>query len=96
MHLPSRDYLLVAGPWEAGLKIGYWPGPECSEPRSPNLFWPADRAWCAASEIDFDSTLLGGTLEVVNAILQAPQFDSWPVQPDDSPAHDADRFNLVP
>lgn len=96
LRLPGRDYLLLAGPLEAALQIGYWHGPEWFEPQSPNLFWPADRAWCVASEIDFDSTLVGGTVELVDAILQAPEFDSWPVGPDDSLAHDADRFNPVP
>jgi hypothetical protein len=65
-------------------------------PQSPNLFWPADRAWCVASEIDFDSTLVGGTTELIQAILRGPAFDSWPVQPDDSLAADADLVNPVP
>jgi hypothetical protein len=96
LHLPGREYLLLAGPLEAALQIGWGHSPEWFEPQSPNLFWPADRAWCVASEIDFDSTLLGGTTELVDAILQAPEFDSWPVQPYDSLAHDADRLNPVP
>jgi hypothetical protein len=28
---------------------------------SPCLFWPADRAWCVATEVDFDSTLVSGS-----------------------------------
>ena len=67
-----------------------------SRRQSPNLFWPADRTWCVASEIDFDSTLIGGSTELVDAILQAPELDAWSVQPDDSLAHDADRLNPVP
>ena len=27
----------------------------------PNLWWPADRAWRVASDIDLPSTYLGGT-----------------------------------
>jgi hypothetical protein len=96
LRLPARDYLLLAGPLQAALQIGGGYGPEWVEPQSPNLFWPADQAWCAASEIDFDSTLLGGTTELIDAILQAPIFDSWPVQPEDSLASDADRINLLP
>ncbi|MDP8968581.1 MAG: hypothetical protein M3N04_08275 [Actinomycetota bacterium] len=93
LHLPGRDYLLLAGPLEAALQIGCWHGPEWFVPQSPNLFWPAE--WCVASEIDFDSTLLGGTTELVDTILRTPAFDSWPVQPDDSLAYDADRINPV-
>ena len=96
MHLPGRDYLLLAGPLHAALQIGQWYGPEAFAAQSPNLFWPADRTWCAATEIDFDSTLIGGSTELVDAILQAPELDAWSVLPDDSLAHDADRLNPVP
>ena len=96
LHLPDREYLLLAGPLHAALQIGHWYGPEAFAAQSPNLFWPADRTWCVASEIDFDSTLIGGSTELVDAILQAPELDAWSVQPDDSLAHDADRLNPVP
>jgi hypothetical protein len=96
LRLPDRDYLLLVGPLPAALRIGWWHSADWIDPQSPNLFWPADQAWCVASEIDFDSTLVGGTSELVDAILRAPTFDSWPVQPDDSLAADADRINPVP
>ena len=95
VHLPHRDYLLLAGPLPAALQIGHWITADCFFPQSPNLFWPEDRAWCVASEIDFDSTLLGGTTELIDAILQAPTFDSWPIRPDDSLASGADLINRV-
>jgi hypothetical protein len=96
LHLPDREYLLLVGPLPAALQIGWWHSADWIDPQSPNLFWPADQAWCVASEIDFDSTLVGGTSELVDAILRAPTLDSWPVQPDDSLAADADRINPVP
>ena len=96
VRLPDRDYVLFTGPLEAALQIGHWHSPEWFEPQSPNLFWPADRAWCVASEIDFDSTLLGGTPALIDAILQTPELDAWPLQPDASLAHDADQINAVP
>jgi hypothetical protein len=96
VKLPHRDYILLEGSLSAALQIGHWPGPDWFCPQSPNLFWPADRAWCVASEIDFDSTLLGGTAELVEAVLEDPTFDAWPVGPDDSLAYDADHVNKVP
>lgn len=93
LRLPGRDYLLLAGPLEAALQIGHPYGPAGFAAQSPNLFWPADRAWCVASEIDFDSTLVGGTIELADAILRAPELDSWPVGPDDSLVFDADPLN---
>jgi hypothetical protein len=57
--------------------------------------WPSDRAWFLASEIDFDSTLVGGTRDLIESILDNPGLDAWPVGPDDSLAYDADRINLI-
>ena len=95
LRLPSRDYVVLAGPLRGALRIGsfslgiFWP-------QSPNLFWPANRAWCVASEIDFDSTLVGGSTRLIEAILNTPELDTWPVGPDDSLAYDADKLNHVP
>jgi hypothetical protein len=49
-----------------------------------------------ASEIDFDSTLVGGTEQLIGAILAEPGLDAWAVDPDDSLAYDADKINHVP
>jgi hypothetical protein len=49
-----------------------------------------------ASEIDFDSTLVGGPTELIDAILHTPTLDSWPVQADHSLAAYADRINRSP
>lgn len=93
-HPLDRDYLLLAGPLPAALQIGHWLL-DSFFPQSPNLFWPDGRAWCVASEIDFDSTLLGGSTQLIDAILKDPTFDSWPVEPDDSLTADADLINRV-
>src|SRR5882757_7046484 len=85
---PGRDYLLLEGPLTAALQLRDGFGTFRFDPQSPNLFWPKDHAWCVASEIDFDSTLIGGTTELVDTLLNDPTFDAWPVQPDDSLAAD--------
>jgi hypothetical protein len=83
---PGRDYVLVTGPLDAAPRF---------KPQSPNLFWPADQAWCVATEIDFDSTLVAGTAELAGALLSAPGIDAWSVEPGDSLAVDGDRINSV-
>jgi hypothetical protein len=88
VELPHRGYVLLAGALPAALEIRWGPFRQ-----SPNLFWPADRAWCAASELDFDSTLVGGTAELIESILETPALDAWPIQADSSLAVDADRIN---
>jgi hypothetical protein len=74
------------------------PQPDPSELLSreaPNLIWPADHSWLVASEVDFDSTLVGGTASLVNAIVQSPDLEAWQVEPTDSLAADADKVNLT-
>jgi hypothetical protein len=95
VRLPGRDYLLLEGPLSAAVKIGYWGSSTWFLHQSPNLFWPADRAWCVASEIDYDSTLIGGSTGLIETILDAPRFDAWPVAPTDSLAYDADKINAA-
>jgi hypothetical protein len=59
----------------------------------PNLIWPADRSWFVASEVDFDSTWVGGSGELIKAIVESPLLEAWQVEPTDSLAFDADKVN---
>ncbi len=90
LHHPHRDYLLFTGPLFAALDLGDQRGVWS---QSPNLFWPADRSWCVTTEIDFDSTIVAGSSELVAAVLAEPGLEAWPVNPDDSLAHDGDTVN---
>lgn len=92
----DREYVLLAGPLSAVPRLGDPDALGGSSPKSPNMFWPADRAWCVASEIDFDSTLIGGSCDLIQTVLDAPGLDAWPVNPEDSLAADADQINHVP
>lgn len=95
LELPGREYLLFSGPLSAATRIGDPHGVLGFDPQSPNLMWPSDRAWFLGSEIDFDSTLVGGTRDLIESILDTSGLDAWPVGPDDSLAYDADRINLI-
>jgi hypothetical protein len=93
LRLPHRNYLLFRGPLSAALDMGWhWP-PIGFEPQSPSLLWPANQSWCVSTEIDFDSTLVGGTEDLINAILTATGLDAWPVEPDDDLTAFADVLN---
>ncbi len=91
LRLPGRDYLLFTGTLPAAASMGWHAAPECFVPQSPNLFWPHDRSWCVATEIDLDSTVVAGTNELVRAVLAAPGLEAWPVAADDSLSSDSDR-----
>jgi hypothetical protein len=60
---------------------------------APNLMWPLDHSSFVASEVDFDSTLVGGSATLVDAIVASPELEAWQVAPDDSLASDADQIN---
>ena len=84
--------------------IATCPPPNCPPPiswghgwpaagTSVSLFWPADRSWCVATEIDYDSTLVGGSGRLVSDLLATSDLEAWPIAPDDSLQFGADRVN---
>lgn len=67
--LPNRNYLLMRGSIKEALKIGYEQF-DRFRLQSPNLIWPSDKSWILATEIDLNATLIGGSIELVHAIMQ--------------------------
>jgi hypothetical protein len=80
VELPKRSYLLYQGPAEAALTL---PALEGAFEQCPNLWWPADRAWCVASEIDLPWTYIGGPRGLIDAILADERVEALPAAPDD-------------
>ncbi|MGA9774749.1 MAG: hypothetical protein WBU92_02395 [Candidatus Dormiibacterota bacterium] len=78
MDLPGRSYLLYTGPIEQALAFAL------SQGQTPNLWWPADRSWCVASEIDLEWTYVGGSAELVAEIVSDTRLEALPAQLDDS------------
>ena len=75
VRAPGRDYLLFRGPLDAALSFVE----EREDPfwgDSPNLWWPEDRAWCVATDIDLSDTYLGGSMECVEAVLGNPELEA--------------------
>jgi hypothetical protein len=93
LRLPHRSYFLFTGPLRAALATGEWATLSWFIAQSPNLFWPQDRSWCVASEIDFDSTVVGGSKDLVAGLLSAPGLEAWPVNAGDSLAAAGDEIN---
>jgi hypothetical protein len=59
----------------------------------PSLIWPSDRAWFVVSEVDFDSTLVGGSAALVEALALDERLEIERVGACDSLAADADLLN---
>lgn len=77
VRLPHRDYFLFSGPVEDAL--AFVPG----QRQTPNLWWAHDRSWCVASEIDLPWTYLGGSEELIAQVVDHPDLEALPAQPDD-------------
>lgn len=60
---------------------------------SPSIVWPDDHAWVLATEIDFDSTLVGGTAELIDELIQKPGLEVLPIRTDADLTWDGDRLN---
>lgn len=72
IRLPHRDYYLYEGPVDAAL-VGL---PGEAPDQTANLWWPEDRAWCVASEIDLSWTYVGGPDELVQALVAEPAIEA--------------------
>ena len=101
--LPHRTYLLVAGPIEAALESVINPPPEVVELglpwphyQSANLWWPDDRAWCLATEIDFESTYVAATRTCVDQLLADEHLEVYEVAASDGVTWADDGVNPRP
>jgi hypothetical protein len=79
VHLPERDYLLYAGPVETVDAVA----PVAGSYQTANLWWPSDRAWCVASEIDLPWTYVGGPAGLIERLLADGRLEVLPAGPDD-------------
>jgi hypothetical protein len=90
VHLPGRDYVIYSGPIDDALAFVE------SERQTPNLFWPKDRSWCVATEIDYTSTYVGGSRALIDRILADHRIEALPAElTDDSYRIDQRLSELV-
>lgn len=87
LELPGREYFTFSctlatadepsrhDEWRTGDLAGW---------QSPQLLWPLDRSWCVATEVDYDSTLVGGPARLIDAVLADPRFEAFRVSATDS------------
>ncbi|MEU6829810.1 hypothetical protein ABZ894_14280 [Nocardia beijingensis] len=83
VRIPARDYLLFRGPlgeagqWGAADLVPGW----SRTINSPNLIWPADRAWFVATEIDVPWTGVAGSAALIEALREDAELDVEEVVP---------------
>lgn len=78
LNFPSRPMRLLTGSVECA-------GQPLSDPpmqQSPSVWWPQDRAWFVATDVDLMSTFVGGTADCIAAVLANPNLEVWQVAAD--------------
>jgi hypothetical protein len=75
VEMAERSYFLYAGPIDDALAFTR------HRSQTPNLFWPDDRAWCVASEIDRTSSYLGGSFALVNEVVGFDNIEALRIDP---------------
>ncbi len=101
--LPHRRYFLLSGPIEAVLESVEEPparvvqlGLPWPHYQSASIWWPNDRAWCVATEIDFQSTYVGASRACINAMVEDDRLEVYEVQPSDAVTWASDQVNPKP
>ena len=64
--------------------------------QSAYYWWPEDRAWCVATEIDLMSTYVGAAKPCAEAILQTPGIEALRANIDHRITGAADTINPNP
>jgi hypothetical protein len=83
--LPHRAYVLLAGEVEELRTPGWASRAGLGEPHDaqlPNLIWPDDRSWFVATEIDHDSTIVGGDAALIDRVLGSTELEAVPIEED--------------
>ena len=89
----GRPYLLGAGPLDVILEVA--DNTSFDRPGVPvAMWWPADRAWFVASEIDFDSTVVAASTELREALLSNTALEAFEVPPDGILSLNGDTVNV--
>lgn len=92
LALPSREYWLLRGPVQmAAVNLAEEPAEQ-----SANLWWPADRAWFVATDIDLMTTYVGGSAACIAALLATGGLEAAQVPADQRVTWDADNVNPLP
>jgi hypothetical protein len=73
VNVAGRNLVLYRGPVTEAAAFS---SPPASQ--SPNLWWPADHAWCVASDIDLPSTYVGASEPLIGQVLDDSRIEALP------------------
>jgi len=95
LHLPKRAHLLFEGPLEAVEDIGRTSFDGSFVREAPSIIWPTDRAWFVSTDVDQDSTFIGGSRALIEALVVDDRLEVWSVAPTDPITWDSDSTNTA-
>lgn len=90
---PNRRYFLAAGSLDDAKSTvlrDRWMY------QSASMWWPDDRSWFVATEVDFEYTYIGGTPNAIDAVLAHAQIEALRVRLSDGITIASDRLNPAP
>lgn len=96
-----QDYWVFSGTLD-DLRDPVWAESErSSERRAPDMAWPEDRSWFVCTELYEDSTVIGGSAELIAAVVAAATGDDAPyealvVDPGTRLDEHGDTVNVLP
>ena len=99
LELPDRDHVLFTGGINEFVDASWpehapWRDPNATWfTHSPSLIWPADHAWALVTEIDFDSTVIGGSAALIAALCNDPDLEAFPLGENADLSAEGDSIN---
>ncbi|HEV8669611.1 MAG TPA: hypothetical protein VGS01_02625 [Candidatus Limnocylindria bacterium] len=91
--VPGRGYYIARGPLTSALDTVYG---VVSHYQSASIWWPDDRAWCVATEVDFDWTYVGGSARCIADVVANDKLEALPARLNDGVRWDSDGINPTP
>ncbi|RJQ73050.1 hypothetical protein D5S17_25310 [Pseudonocardiaceae bacterium YIM PH 21723] len=89
-EMPGRGMHLLSGPVAA---VRFSLSDSDCRPLHPSLWWPADHAWCVATDVDLRTTYVGGSVAAIAAIAADPELEALPVLATDPISWTSDTIN---
>jgi hypothetical protein len=74
MRTPEREFGLYQGPLDGAMT--FHRGSMNGVFQSPSIWWPGERAWCIGTDVDLESTYVGGSRECIDAIVASPHVEA--------------------
>lgn len=85
---PHREYFLLRAPIDVAPTLS-----TNLRTDGPNIWWPEDRAWCVATEVDLDSTYVAGSSRLVQDVMRDRNLEAVPAGLTDRVDIGADPIN---